>query len=132
MSDHAIVGGASPNDFIPIGGLSKEQIFERLKECNKGKHGPMATEVKVVVVYFQNTPKGMPHFFSLAGHPQITNKHNKFALMVVEACEMAVIKYGNAVLLNESTDCVACEVQFNKTPTISYLDSGKKYLSIPN
>ena len=52
--------------------------------------------------------------------------------MVVEACEMAATKDRNDVLLNESTDCVACEVQFNKTPNISYLDSGKKYLSIPN
>ena len=42
-SNHAIVGGASPNDFIPFDGLSKEQIFERLKECNKGKHSSMAT-----------------------------------------------------------------------------------------
>ena len=25
--DHTIVGGASPNDFIPADGLSKEQIF---------------------------------------------------------------------------------------------------------
>ena len=57
MSDNAIVGGASPNDFIPVDGLSKEQVFERLKACNKGKHGPMKTEVKVVVVYFHNTPK---------------------------------------------------------------------------
>ena len=73
MSDHAIVGGASPNDFIPIGGLSKEQIFERLKECNKGKHGPKATYIKVVVVSFQDTPKGMPPFFTLDSHLQTTN-----------------------------------------------------------
>ena len=58
--DHATVGGASPNDLIPVGGLSKERIFERLKECNKGKQGPMVIEVKVVVVSFQNTTKGMP------------------------------------------------------------------------
>ena len=29
--DHTIVGGASPNDFIPVDSLPKEQIFERLK-----------------------------------------------------------------------------------------------------
>ena len=29
-SDHSIVGGASPNYFIPVDGLSKEKIFERL------------------------------------------------------------------------------------------------------
>ena len=101
-SDHAIVGGASPNYSIPVGGLSKEQIFERLKEFNKDKHGPMATEVKVVVVSFHNTPKGMPPFFTLAGHPQTTNENNQFALMAVEACEMAAMKDGNAVLLYES------------------------------
>ena len=61
-SDHAIVGGASHNDFIPVDVLSKEQIFERLKECNKGKHRLTITEVKDVVFYFQNTPKGMPKF----------------------------------------------------------------------
>ena len=40
---HEIFGGASPNDFIPIGGLPKEHIFERLKACKKVKHGPMET-----------------------------------------------------------------------------------------
>ena len=56
-SNHAIFGGASPNYFIPFSGLLKEQISKRLRECNKVKHGPMVTEVKVVVIYFQNTPK---------------------------------------------------------------------------
>ena len=36
------------------------------------------------------------------------------------------------VLLNESTDGVACEVKFNKTLTLSYLYGGKKYLYMPN
>ena len=73
-SDHTIVGGASPNDFIPVGGLSKEQIFERLKECNKSKHGPMETEVIVVVVSFQNTPKGMPPFLLLLATHKLQTK----------------------------------------------------------
>ena len=30
--DHAILGGASPNYFITVDGLLKEQIFECLKE----------------------------------------------------------------------------------------------------
>ena len=63
----------------------------------------MTTDVKVVIVYFHNTPKVIPPLFTLFGHPQATNKNNQFALMVVEACEMAAKKYGNAVLLNEST-----------------------------
>ena len=52
--------------------------------------------------------------------------------MVVEACEMAAMKDGNSVLLNYSTDGVSFEVEFNKTLDFSYLDGGKKYLSIPD
>ena len=59
-------------------------------------------------------------------------KKNQFALMVVEACEMAAIKDGNYVHLNESIDGVACKVHFNNTLTLSYLDGGKKYLSMPD
>ena len=77
-SDHAIVGCASPNYFIPVNGLSKEHLFERLQECKKGKYGPMETEVKFVVVSFQNTPKGMPQFLTLYGYPQTTNEKNQF------------------------------------------------------
>ena len=74
----------------------------------------------------------MPPFFTLAGHPQTTNKKNQFALMVVEYCEMDVMKDGNAFLLKDSTDGVEFKVQFNKTITISYLDGGNKYLSMPD
>ena len=77
----------------------------------------MATEVKVFVVSFQNTPKGIPPYLTLAGHSQTTNEQNPFALMVVEACEMDAMKDVNAVLLNESTDDVVFRVQFNKIPT---------------
>ena len=59
-------------------------------------------------------------------------KNNEFALMVVEACEMAAMKDRSSVLLNESIDGVVCEVQFNKTLTLSYLDGGKKYLYVPD
>ena len=84
----------------------------------------MATEVKFIFIYFQNTPKVMPPFFTLAGHPQTTNEQNKFALMVVEACEMAAMKDGNSVLLDKPTDGIACEVKFNKTLNISYIYGG--------
>ena len=52
--------------------------------------------------------------------------------MVVEDCEMAGMKDRNSVLLNASTGGVACDVQFNNKPTLSYLYSGKKYLSMTN
>ena len=65
-------------------------------------------EVKVVVVYFQNTPKVMTSFFTLSGHPRTTNEQNQFAPMMVEAFEMAEMKDGNDVLLNYSIDGVVC------------------------
>ena len=68
----------------------------------------MSLEVKVVVVSFQNAPKGMPHFFILAGHPQTTNENNQFALMLAEACEMDAMKDRNDALLNDLTYGVAC------------------------
>ena len=74
----------------------------------------------------------MIQFFTLDVHPQSTNEENQFALMMVEACEMAEMKDGNVVVLNESTYGVACEVQFNKTLNLSYLDGGKKYLYMPD
>ena len=79
----------------------------------------MATDFKVVVVSFHNTPKVIPPFLTLAGHSQTTNENNPFSLMVIEACEMAAMKYVNAILLNDSTYGFACEVQFNKTLTLS-------------
>ena len=92
----------------------------------------MVTGFKVVVVSFQNAPKGMPPFLTLAGHPQTTNEKNQFALMVVEACEMDSMKDRNSVLLNKSKDGVVCEVKFKKTLTMSYLGGGNKYLHMPN
>ena len=86
----------------------------------------MEIGVKVVVVYFKKKLKGIPPFFNLAGHPQTKNEQNQFAMMVVESCEMDVTKDRNAVLLNESTYGVACKAQFNKTPTLSYPENGKK------
>ena len=52
--------------------------------------------------------------------------------MVVEACEIAATKDRNAVLLNESTDFVACQVQFDKTLKASQGGGDKEYLSMPN
>ena len=79
----------------------------------------MATEVKVVVVSLYNTPKVIPTFFTLAGQPKTEKEQNQFTLMVAEACEMYAMKDGNTIILNESTDGVACEIQFNKTLTLS-------------
>ena len=76
-SDHAIVDDAFTNDYISVEDLTKEHIFEQLEECNKGKHGTMATEVKVVVIFFQNRPTGMSPFSLLLATLRLqTNRMN--------------------------------------------------------
>ena len=74
----------------------------------------------------------MPPFFTIYGHPQTTNKQNKFSLMVVEASEISSMKDDNVVLFNGLIDGVSCEVNFNNNITIYYLLGKKKYLSLPN
>ena len=85
-SDNAVFGGASLIDFIPVGGSSKEQIFECYKECIKGKKVQWQQRSKLLLFILKHTPKVMPQFFTVAGRPQTTNEQNKFSLMVVESC----------------------------------------------
>ena len=77
----AIVGGAHPNHFISLHGKTKTEAFKLLKECQDGKHGALADEIKVAVLCFQNTPTNMSPYFVLVGRPQTTNESNNFGLM---------------------------------------------------
>ena len=52
----AIIGGLYPNHCTDVHQTSIEEINIILKDCIDGKYGPMADEVKVAVVSFQNTP----------------------------------------------------------------------------
>ena len=78
-SHGVIVGGAYPNHFISLEDKSKDEALELLKECQEGIHGPLANEIKVAVLCFQNTPPGMSPYFVLVGRPQTTNENNDFS-----------------------------------------------------
>ena len=52
--------------------------------------------------------------------------------MVVESCDIATKKNGNAFFLDESIDGVSCQEMFNKNITFAYLLGKKKYLSLTN
>ena len=69
-------------------------------------------------------------YFALIGHPQTLNEHTSFCETVLEACDVAAKKAGNAALLNISTDGVSCEVQSNLQLNLCYLNGKINYLAL--
>ena len=128
-----VVGGASPNHCMSIAHLtSGEDVKSFLKECNDGKHGELAAEVKIAVVSFQTAAAGTCPYFALVGLPQTINESNDFGATVLEACTTAAKNDGNAVLLNESTDGVSCETKWNLSVALLYLDGKTNCASLPD
>ena len=79
MSHHeAIVGGAYPNHFISVKDRNEEEIATILKKWCSGVYGEIASEIKVAVISFQNTPPGISPYFILMGRPQTINEQNDF------------------------------------------------------
>ena len=73
---------------------------------------------KLLLFLFITHQKECHHFLLFLDTHKLQMNRTNFALMVVEACEMAAMKYGNSILLNELTYDVACEVKLNKTLTL--------------
>ena len=73
-----LVGGAYPNHYISLEGLEKESVATLLEECQAGKHGTLADEVKVCVLVFQCGAPGMSPYLVLIGRPQTNNESSTF------------------------------------------------------
>ena len=120
-----VVVGASPHHKIDVTNLSKEDLLAFIIQCAKRtteeKYNPSA-EVKIAVASFQNTPPDLSPSFILAGLPQTINDSNSWGANVLKACVEAAEEDGNVVVLNESTDGVSCETQWNYTQNIDYLN----------
>ena len=70
-----VVGGAHPNHFLKIDDTwSSEDTKDFLQKCLEGKHGELATEVKVAVVSFQEGAKGQCLYVNLLAGAQTTNE----------------------------------------------------------
>ena len=111
-----------PNHFITLeDNASAEDWKNKLKECVDGSHGKKAAEVKCAIIAFHEVPPGMCHYYPLSGYPQSINESNIFMDNVVKACLIAAEELGNVIVLNTSTDGVACEVQRK-------LNLSKKYM----
>ena len=84
-SENIIVGGAYPKHAIDVSSLDKDEITSRLEACNNDKTSEKATEIKICVISFQQTPKGMCPYLILCGLPQSTNHNNDWSDGIVES-----------------------------------------------
>ena len=105
----AIVGGVFPNHFIGIRGKKKDEVKAILDGKDK-KYGKIeeATEVKITVVTFQNTPPGVSPTEIIASRPQSNKDANTF-IKYMEASASAAANEGRARFSNLTVDGVSCE-----------------------
>ena len=79
------MGGAYPQHAIDVSELSTDEIKSRLKTCNDGKCGEKATEIKICVISFQQTPPGICPYLILCGLPQSTNHNNDWTDGIIKS-----------------------------------------------
>jgi len=70
----AVVGGEYPQHLIDIEGMSKQDVRKILDGASESGNIPLASEVKVAIMSFQGTPKGVPPFEVVAARPQSNNE----------------------------------------------------------
>lgn len=128
----AIIGGVYPNHRIDVSGKSNDEISKVIKDCIDGKYGAMADEVKACVVSFQNTPVGMCPYLVVAGNAQTVNESNLFGKRMVTLSQEVTKSIRNSAVLNQTTDGVSCEVQWNMQTLLDYLDGLTNVCSLPD
>jgi hypothetical protein len=134
LYEGVMIDSALPNHCIPVPNTEDPDavkcILQRFAE--EKDNFVVAKEIKVVVLSFQNTPKGMCPYFTLASLPQTVNKSNTFGEYILDACLAAAKTVQNVALLNQTTDGVSCEVQWNLTRMKSYLERASNHISVPD
>ena len=71
-------------------------------------------------------------YYTLSGYPQSINESNYFMDNVVKACLVAAEELGSVIVLNTSTDGVACEVQGNLNLSKKYMLGESNHISFPD
>ncbi len=129
-----MIGSALPNHCIPVPNTEDPDTVKcMLQRFAEGKDNfVVAKEIKIAVIASQNTPKGMCPNFTLAGLPQTVNESNTFGEYILDACLAAAETVGNVAILNQTTDGVSCEVQWNLTRTKSYLEGTSNHIYVPD
>ena len=77
-SHKSIIGVAFPNHVFDISKLPKDGVKNVIGGTSELVNINKATEVKVVVIYFQSTASGVPPSVIIAAHQQGTNKTSDF------------------------------------------------------
>ena len=67
-------------------------------------------------------------YSDLAKNPHTINESNDFVQVALETCEESAKQDDNTVILNESTDGVSCELEWNKSLTLAYLDGDNNHI----
>ena len=104
-----IIGGEHPKHFIPIEDMTKEKV-EEILDGKSDIHGniSIASEVKVTVMSFQDTPRGIPVMEVVAGRPQSNNESNDFIKEMEAVASVASVQAGGR-FTNFTVDGVSCE-----------------------
>ena len=117
----AVVGGEYPQHLIDIEGMSKQDVRKILDGASESGNIPLASEVKVAIMSFQGTPKGVPPFEVVAARPQSNNESNDFIKTMEQAASSAAVRNGRARFANFGVDGVSCESEHVNTAICKFL-----------
>ena len=126
----AVIGGEYPTHLIDIKEKSKEDVRKILMGTSE-EFGNIktATEVKVAVMSFQRSPKGIPPFEVVAARPQSNNESNDFVkAMEKVATAVALRSGGRARFANFSVDGVSCESEHVYLAIFNFLSSKSNHI----
>jgi len=93
----ALVGGGYPNHNVNIAGMDSDDVKSILNGTSKSTKIDLATEVKVAVMSFQSTEKGVAPSIVVAARPQSNNETSNF----VQAMELAASKAAKELAASE-------------------------------
>ena len=119
----AFLGGASPRDMITIG---PNETMEGLKLKMEDETIPLAAEVKVCVVTFQEVPAGVCPMVILAGRPQSKNEVSSFNDDCVEMSEEVARSRPNCECVSAANDGVSSDSSFVRRRILSFLSGSSK------
>jgi hypothetical protein len=133
LHEGVILGGASPKHFVRDADQGIDEVRELLgRDANGENSFVLAKEIKIAVVLFQDTPTGKFPYFTLAGLPKTVNKSNVLGKKDLVACLDAANGVRNVAILNQTTNGVSCEVQWNLESTLTYLDVSINHVLLPD
>ena len=71
-------------------------------------------------------------YLVLAGNAQTVNGKNDFGKRIMKLCQQASQSVGNCVVLNQSTDGVSCEVEWNRQTLLDFLSGTSNVCALPD